>query len=130
MNTLTYTGELTVTACWCGINIAIPRSLYWEAQNSGKSIYCPLGHTFVYNTNTEVDRLKQSLANERDRTSFWREEADRSKKAAAAAKGQTTKIKNRIKKGVCPFCNRHFTNVQQHMETQHAEEHDHASHSA
>lgn len=46
---MNYTGELVVTSCWCGINLAIPRSLYDHAHDSVKNnVFCPLGHSFVF----------------------------------------------------------------------------------
>ena len=42
--TLVYAGSLVTTQCWCGIHLAIPDSLYNEAQrNHKKDVYCPLG---------------------------------------------------------------------------------------
>lgn len=38
-----------------------------------------------------------------------------------AEKGAKTKLKKRIAKGACPCCNRHFVNLQRHIEGQHPE---------
>lgn len=37
----------------------------------------------------------------------------------AAYKGQVTKVKRRVSKGVCPCCNRTFENLARNMESQH-----------
>ena len=37
----------------------------------------------------------------------------------SAQKGVTTRLKNRVQKGVCPCCNRYFAQLQRHMTTQH-----------
>ena len=59
--TLVYAGSLVTTQCWCGIHLAIPDSLYNEAQrNHKKDVYCPLGHSFIYN-DSENERLKRDL---------------------------------------------------------------------
>jgi hypothetical protein len=125
--TLTYTGALTVTSCWCGIHMAIPSSLYEMARNDGKTIYCPLGHTWVF-TETEVDRLKAKLEhaetlkriaqNQRD---GWRLEAESEARSKAAIRGHLTRMRNKVANGVCPVpgCRRHFDNVQRHLQSQH-----------
>lgn len=53
-----------------------------------------------------------------ERQRNWREGAERS---ASAYKGQATRLRNRIKAGVCPRCNRTFQNLQRHMAGQHPE---------
>lgn len=39
----------------------------------------------------------------------------------SATRGVVTRTKNRISKGICPCCNRQFTNLHRHMETKHPE---------
>lgn len=129
--TLTYTGALTVTSCWCGIRVAIPDSLYREAHNNGHTVYCPLGHTFVFKT-TEVDRLNGELEAERRRTILARSQRDRAltnaeaeRRSAIAYKGHLTRVRNKIAAGVCPVpgCKRNFSNVRGHMERMHPDFH-------
>ena len=46
--TLTFTGELVVTTCWCGIAHAVPADLYnWAQLDHSRVVYCPLGHSWV-----------------------------------------------------------------------------------
>lgn len=134
MATLQYFGTLQITSCWCGIQMAIPSDLYDYAQRKGSTVYCPLGHTFVYGdtqykrlqaeaakARAEKERAEQQLVRERARTDQAQAEAQHEKRRAAAARGQLTKAKKRIGKGVCPCCNRHFANVERHMENKHPE---------
>lgn len=127
-DTMEYTGTLTVTACWCGITLAIPKSLYRKAQADSKfSIYCPLGHTFVYSKN-EADRQREraELAERQaefaraSRDAAW-EQAEAAERSARAYRGHLTRLRNKIAAGVCPVpgCRRHFDNVQAHIEGQH-----------
>lgn len=118
METLTHSGTLVVTSCWCGIGVAIPESLYRQARDQGESVYCPLGHTFVWKK-TRVQELENEVARLRDDKTFWRGEAEREQRRARAARGQVTKIKNRVGNGVCPCCKRTFANVARHMANQH-----------
>jgi hypothetical protein len=134
METLTYTGELTVTTCWCGIRHAVPKEMYDSAlrsHNNGEryeSIYCPVGHQWRFSGTTRSQQLEAELVRERNRTAAERAKHDQTKaelrateRRRAAAKGQLTKTKNRIAAGVCPCCNRTFQNLARHMGNQHPE---------
>jgi hypothetical protein len=114
--TLTYTGTLVVTRCWCGIGHAIPTDLYDMAKRrKGFSVYCPLGHEWVIRSETEdkkVERLEGRLRATRDL--LHAEERSHS-----ATRGHLTRQKRRVSAGVCPCCNRTFANLARHMHGQH-----------
>ncbi len=127
MNTITeQVGLLVVTRCWCGIQHAVPQSfLATVRSDSKKSIFCPLGHSGSF-SETETDQLRKQLANEtakllrsqsfHDQTKAALQETERK---LIAQKGATTRIKNRVKHGVCPCCKRTFGNLANHMNSQH-----------
>jgi hypothetical protein len=118
-----------VVCCECGVMYAIPALLRQQKLKDHSNFYCPNGHKQYYAGQTEEDRLRKELEAkqaELDRKQRLlmeqlelRTAAERS---AIAYKAQTTKLKNRILRGVCPFCNRHFDNLERHMKTKHAEE--------
>ena len=125
--TLEYTGRLVITTCWCGLAQAIPSDLMRMAEQTGKAVWCPLGHEWVVKE-TELDRTKKRLEaaerqvriaqNQRD---GWRLEAEDAERSRRAYKGHLTRIRNKVANGVCPVagCRRHFDNVQAHIATQH-----------
>lgn len=124
-NTITYTGELVTTSCWCGIHLAVPNDLYKLARaNKGKSIYCPIGHQFVYD-NTLEEQLadtKKRLSETSRRVTATRELLWAEERSHAATKGHVTRKKKeltRVKAGVCPCCARSFVNLRRHMENKH-----------
>jgi hypothetical protein len=126
MTTLTHTTELVVETCWCGLPHAIPRSLAEEANRTGKNVYCPLGHSYVFGQHGEnaqlrkqVDDLKTRLTWARDDAAYQREAADRARRSASARKGQLTKAFNRLRAGVCPLCRRNFPSLGEHMRHEH-----------
>jgi len=43
------------------------------------------------------------------------------RRRVSAARGRVTKIKRRVQHGVCPCCNRTFSNLASHMKTKHPE---------
>lgn len=128
MNTLTYTGTLVVVECCeCHIIFAMPEDFQRRCRDagSGKLFYCPLGHSQSY-TAGEVKKLQDQLATEQRRREWAetsaraaRDQARAAERSKAAIKGQLTKTRNRISKGACPCCKRHFVNVERHMAGKH-----------
>lgn len=114
--------------CQCGSEMLIPDELYRAAVRSPDiSFYCAYGHKQHYPAGeTEADkqrrraeRLEQQLAQKDDAIRYERKLRALQERSARAYKGQVTRLKNRAGKGVCPCCNRHFTNLQRHMENKH-----------
>lgn len=116
--TLTYTEELVVHTCWCGMAHAIPRALSNTADREGKTVYCPLGHSWV-TKDSDHDRLKQKLASQTAQLDQQRARADAAEAKAAKLAADALRAKKRASAGVCPCCNRTFQNVARHMKTQH-----------
>lgn len=115
----------TITCYKCGVPFAIPNNLKQHFLDSQDEFYCPNGHKQAYVTSTE-DRLRKKLTeqeakNERlcNLVNSKNETIGSLERQKSAIKGQVTKIKNRIKNGVCPCCNRTFTNLRNHMKSQH-----------
>ena len=129
-NTLSYTGTLVITSCWCGIAMALPQDLYtYISRDRSRSGYCPLGHQWVVG-DAENDRLKREAEEAKRQARYARasrdaayDQARAAERSAAAYKGHATRLRNRIANGVCPVsgCRRHFDNVQAHIEGQHPE---------
>lgn len=120
-----------VGACvTCKCETWIPDALY-EAAKSAPNInfYCAYGHHMHYpqgesetdKLRRERDRLAQRVAEREDQIKYQRERAEAAERRSAAARGQVTKIKNRVGAGVCPCCTRSFTNLRRHMEAEHSD---------
>jgi hypothetical protein len=115
--------------CWkCKCQIWLPDELYHAAKaSSAISIHCGYGHPGVFREGPteadklrqERDRLAQRIAERDDRIKALRDDVATAERQRAAARGQVTKIKNRVGHGVCPCCNRTFENLQRHMTSQH-----------
>lgn len=111
------------SCCSCGVTFGMPNDMDDQRRKDGKSFYCPNGHSQSY-SETDGKRLKL----ERERTARLTAQLDQQRAAreaaerrASALRGQVTKIKRRIGKGVCPCCNRSFSALAEHMRTQHPE---------
>lgn len=110
----------------CGVQFGMTSQMHDHFRQNRKSFHCPNGHSMYYPEDTEKLRMQRKidkLANCNNHLIEQSEASDREirtlVKKVSAHKGQVTKIKNRIKAGVCPCCNRTFQNLQKHMETQH-----------
>ena len=121
MATMTYSETLQVTHCWCGIALAIPANLFRVAQDEGKSVYCPLGHTFSYGNTykQQLEKAQERISDERRRHSATRDLLAHEERSHAATRGHLTRTKKRVSAGVCPCCNRTFQNLARHMAGQH-----------
>jgi len=110
-----------VTTSCCTVECGLPRRLYDDCRNKGKQFYCPkCGGTQVF-TKTENQRLKEEIemlngsvakSESRRREAEWQRNA---------ARKSHRKMRDRVKNGVCPCCNRTFDNLLKHMRTKHPE---------
>jgi hypothetical protein len=121
-------GYSIITCCHekCGISFAAPERWQKARRDDHSWFYCPNGHRQHYSCDSEEeklrrerDRLKQQLAYKDDVISEKEHQIEQAHNSAKAYKGHVTRIKNRVSAGICPCCNRHFENLQKHMETKH-----------
>jgi hypothetical protein len=123
MNTLVYTGTLIITSCWCGIHLAIPDDLYKEARrNRDKSVYCPLGHSFVYSGETDAQKEKRLRMLAQDQVAAERARADGAEASLRATKGHVTRLRKRVLAGECAFCGQHLRDLDRHVARMHPDE--------
>ncbi|HEY2024600.1 hypothetical protein [Paraburkholderia sp.] len=103
----------TSECCKCGVTFAFPWSLMRRLRENGGTFYCPSGHAQHF-TVTEADRLRKLL-----------EEANRSKTRLvddyAQLQREHRRLQKRVSAGVCPCCNRTFTNLARHIASKHRE---------
>lgn len=123
--TITYTGELVIRTCWCGMSHAIPEQLndYQARQHRDGleqiSIYCPLGHTYIKAGEGEAARLKRQLKAEQERAARLAAQRDQAEASARAHKGAATKARKRAAAALCPCCKRSFVQLRRHMASKH-----------
>lgn len=112
---------LEAETCYkCGIAFGLSSALMkYLKDHKGTTFYCPAGHPQHYIGETEEDRLRRQVEQEKKRTEWAKQEARNIELQRRAAVGQLTKLKNRVGEGVCPCCNRTFQNLMRHMNTKH-----------
>lgn len=110
----------------CGVSYALTAAFEARRRNDHKTFYCPNGHDQYYPQKNEAEkereraeRLQRQVEAREADIRFEQRRLANERRAHAATKGQLTKTKKRVGKGVCPCCNRHFVNVERHMTHQH-----------
>ena len=127
---LTYTKQITIiteTCCSCGIAFGLPSDFREVCLNHpSKSFYCPNGHSMSY-TSSKEERLRREaekkLAQVEEELKIKREQlldSDAIKAIMQKQLDRATKKLKRVENGVCPDCNRHFTNLERHIKTKHS----------
>ena len=95
----------------CGVVYFYSERWCVERGQDKRSWGCPNGHSQVF-CEGEIDRLRR----ERD---LLKQDAARLEEEKAAAERETQRLRRRIGRGVCPCCNRTFTNIARHIKTKH-----------
>lgn len=121
----------------CGTLFGVTAELEKRRRNDHRAFYCPNGHDLYFKGQTaaekERDEAKQKAAElEREKRILERQLTEarqneeielRARKAAErkyrGQKGATTRIKNRVARGMCPCCSRRFKDLGAHMKADH-----------
>ncbi len=116
----------TETCCKCHVTFAMPTSWRDHYLKTRDSFYCPAGHSQHYTAETEEERLKRQVAQLQTRVErqeayevTLRQSNQHLRNSRATVRGHLTRVCNRVKNGVCPCCNRTFSNLASHMHTKH-----------
>jgi len=100
---------------------AMPTELRAKMLETGKTFYCPNGHSQYYAKSTEAklreaqERLREQIAY----SSSLSHQLDGALKQVSIKKGVITRMRHRVQNGVCTECHRHFENLERHMKTKH-----------
>src|SRR5262245_3533025 len=110
--------NLVSVTCWCGIEHAIPSALDRTARETGRTVFCPLGHQWTRKESelAQERRRRQRLQQDNARLAEERAALEQRARTAEAALGRH---KRRSAAGLCPCCNRSFVNMARHMKTKH-----------
>lgn len=130
--TVTRTDTFHIETCIdCGVRFGMEdefRKARLTNRGPNNPFYCPNGHRQYFTGKSDADRerdraeqLQRQLTAAEERAKRQRELREQAERQAAAARGQVTKIKKRVGNGICPCCNRTFSDLQRHMHTKHPE---------
>ncbi len=98
-------------------------------QNNHKSFNCPYcDNSMFYPGKSDIEREREKtqralsqLEQQEALTKYQKKRALSYQYQARAEKGAKTRLKNRVKNGICPCCNRTFQNLARHINGQHPE---------
>jgi hypothetical protein len=103
------------------MSFAVPERFEKDYRLSHKTFYCPKGHQQSWRGRSDLEQERQRRISAEARAARAEDQAEVAERRRRAAKGQLTKLRNRIANGVCPWCKRSFSNVLAHVETLHPE---------
>jgi hypothetical protein len=105
----------------CDITFAAPDYFIAARRQDGAKFYCPNGHTLLFEEG-ENERLRKRLETCQTQLTHERDQREAAERSNAALRGVVTRKTSearRVANGVCPCCNRSFTNLRRHMSGQH-----------
>lgn len=125
-----FSSSLKVVNCYaCAGTYAMSSQFLDTRTYDGKGWTCPYCKAPTIYGTSEKDELKKQLARQKESTTYQRREKEkylqqrntleRSRNGMKGVLVREQKKLARVRRGVCPCCNRHFKNVQRHMDSQH-----------
>ncbi len=112
---------VTEECCACGIVFAMPQQVNERLRTKGGTFYCPNGHSQVY-TEPDIEVLRKKLLAEQQRSQNLETQLNGALDNLNTTKKELRRTKRRVNAGVCPYCRRHFANVEKHIHCKHPEE--------
>lgn len=116
LHTSTLASEI---CCNCGMAFAMPKDYQERRRKDHESFYCPAGHRQHYLGETEETKLRRKLESTEHRLSQEEDRRERAEEQSRQKERKYARIRDRVKNGVCPCCNRTFLNLGNHMKSQH-----------
>lgn len=119
METIEVTRLIGVHCASCGCLFGLEQNMMSRLQESHKNFYCPNQHANCYFGETEADRFKRQMEEQRERANRERDARLREEHTKNVALGKLRASNARIKAGVCPCCHRTIAQLAAHMKTKH-----------
>lgn len=130
MVTVTHELVIEVLNCPdCGTPFGVNQALLNAFRKNHTSFYCPNGHSLSYGETKqekELDALKKRITQLKEDSEFWQGKAEANAAAEKAVKNQLktaranlTRTRNKLARGMCPWCSATFPNLAEHMSQEH-----------
>ena len=94
----------------CGIEYFVPDHWMRKRKEDGNGFTCPNGCNRIF-TDSTADKLSHAQSALSAAQAQLRLERDQK----AAAENRLARLKNRVSKGVCPYCHRTVSQMAKHM---------------
>ena len=110
---------VTVTCGECELAFGMPRFFY-DARRIDRHIwFCPVGHQRCFGTKSEVQELREQLADAQARVMHANDQKHAALAELRKAQAKAKRADRRASAGVCPCCHRTFVAMARHMKTKH-----------
>lgn len=129
---VTSTTFVAQTCCVCGVVFALNRQHYDGLQDNKKGFYCPNGHSLAFQgkpldeqlseSKRRIEQLRKSLDMADRAEAEARRDLKQRDRSLAATRGQVTKLRKRAQAGLCPYCSRHFEQLERHVCDKHKDQ--------
>lgn len=103
----------------CGIWFAAPVEFWTRRRDDHSSFYCPNGHARYFSGKSEAEKERDRRIRAEARAAHAEDQAGVAERRRRAEKGHRTRIQNRIRNGICPWCKRSFADVAAHVASKH-----------
>lgn len=111
---------MTVTCCVCRMPFGMSRSFYDAKKKDHDTFFCPSGHKQHFTGKSEEDELREQLERREQMLDAANQRAGRLERQRDDVIRAHKRMRDRVKNGVCPCCNRTFQNLLRHMQTEHS----------
>jgi DNA-binding XRE family transcriptional regulator len=106
----------------CGHTIYMEAGFNRQRIEDEKAFWCTVcGDERHYGSNTETGRLRAELQKTQGELDRARQAESRAREKTGQIARSYKRVRDRIRNGVCPCCNRTFQNLANHMRTEHAD---------
>ena len=116
----------------CGMLFAVPNHFYRKCHQEGHWFRCPnpkcdwprqcYRDSDNQKLERELQKARMELATERSEHRETRRDRNHQERRASTYKGHLTRVKKRVRAGCCPYCKRHFANLERHIGSKHPEQ--------
>lgn len=113
---------VTQECCNCHCLFAMSADLERRLRKSREYFYCPAGHAQHFCGESPEQKLQRALDAKARELEVQEAATARAKAERDQVARAHTRMRTRVMNGVCPCCNRSFTNLRRHMADMHAGE--------
>lgn len=104
----------------CGHVIYMTCDMSKQRRRDHKTWYCTVcGQARYWPSESDMERIRRERDAAVQREETIRKSLQDTQRRLSAQFGENTKLRNRVKNGVCPCCTRSFQNLKQHIATKH-----------
>lgn len=107
----------------CSVPIFMDAARDAELQRNHGNFFCVNGHSQRYIDKSDLEKLRDQLGEKERLLAAERARASTNFLAREKAERELKKVKRRVSQGICPCCNRTFTesSLARHIKTKHPE---------